>query len=218
MPKTKSDKKPLRRVSDEISDSLMEAILTGAIPDGSRLTEVEIAKSHHISRTPAREALTKLEMIGLVDMVPNKGALVTKPSPEDLADMDEIYSSAQIIAAGYAADRMTKEESKKFEEIYGFMKFYTMKDDIPKMISFNASFHSILFSLTHDKMLERLLTAYQKMLNLTTPVNYYAPNYLKDVLYEHRAIYEAIQARNPERARKAMKRHIDAEKKRKLGR
>ncbi|MDD6154018.1 MAG: GntR family transcriptional regulator [Eubacteriales bacterium] len=213
---SKKDKKKDIRVSDRITDSLTEKIISGRIVDGSRLTETDICSDYNISRTPAREALTKLEQIGLVEMIPNKGAVVTKPSKGDLADMDELFNQAQVSAAGYAAERITKEESKKLEEIYGFMKFYTMKDDIPKMITFNSQFHTLIFSLTHDKMLEKLLKVYQKILSLTTPVNYYAPNYLKDVLYEHRAVYEAIQAHDPDRARNAMSRHLESSKKRRL--
>jgi DNA-binding GntR family transcriptional regulator len=207
MQKTKFDRKKDQRASGDIYEKIEEDILTGAIPDGSRLTETEICKKYGVSRTPARESLTMLSSHGLIKLIPNRGAVVTRPSAQDLSDMCRIYYDTEVDAAGWAAERITDDESEKLEEIFGFMKFYTMKDDLPKMINFNSSFHRMIFYATHDPFVINMMTLYQKYIDIAAPVNYYTPNYLKDVLYDHRAIYEAIQAHDAKKARAAMKRY-----------
>ena len=216
MQKTKFDRKKEQRASGDIYEQIEEDILTGEIPDGSRLTETEICNKYKVSRTPARESLTLLSSHGLIKLIPNRGAVVTKPSSQDLSDICSIYYDTEVNCAGWAAERITDEESDKLEEIFGFMKFYTMKDDLPKMINFNSSFHRMIFYATHDQFVINMMTLYQKYIDLAAPVNYYTPNYLKNVLYEHRSVYEAIQAHDAKKARAAMKRYTKASMKRRL--
>ncbi|MBR4020404.1 MAG: FCD domain-containing protein, partial [Firmicutes bacterium] len=118
-------------------------------------------------------------------------------------------------AVRWAIDRITEEEFNELEETFEFMEFYTMKNDINKMLNINMAFHQIIYNATHNRMLNQLLSSYQVYLKYCNPSNYYAPNYLADVLEEHRAIYEAFKARDAEAGALAMTRHMENSRNRK---
>ena len=103
--------KPLR---DVVFENLREAIVEGRLKPGQRLMEVQLAEQLGVSRTPVREAIRKLELEGLVVMLPRKGAYVANMSLKDLIDVLEIRASLEGLAASLAAERITDEDIKKF--------------------------------------------------------------------------------------------------------
>ena len=98
--------KPLR---DVVFENLREAILEGKLEPGQRLMEVQLAEQLGVSRTPVREAIRKLELEGLVVMLPRKGAYVADVSLKDIIDVLDIRSPVEGLAAYLAADRITEE-------------------------------------------------------------------------------------------------------------
>ena len=106
--------KPLR---DVVFENLRSAILEGKLKSGQRLMEVQLAEQLGVSRTPVREAIRKLELEGLVVMLPRKGAYVANISVKDLMDVLEIRASLEGLGASLAAERRTEEDIKNLEEI-----------------------------------------------------------------------------------------------------
>ena len=98
---------PLR---DVVFNTLRQAILTGDFLPGERLMEITLAKRLGVSRTPVREAIRKLELEGLVDMIPRKGAAVARITVSDLKDVLEVRCHLEEFAASIACDRITEEE------------------------------------------------------------------------------------------------------------
>src|SRR5690606_12292208 len=104
--------KPLRELVFEV---LREAIITGKLRPGERLMEVQLAEELGVSRTPVREAIRKLELEGLVLMIPRRGAYVAEISMKDIADVFEIRAALEGLAAQLAAERCTPEEIENLE-------------------------------------------------------------------------------------------------------
>ena len=73
--------------SSSLAESLVEAIVSGDIEPGSKISEPELAKQHHVSRGPLREALMRLEGLGLIERIPHVGARVITFSPEKLIEL-----------------------------------------------------------------------------------------------------------------------------------
>ncbi len=203
-------------LSSDLFSELQEDILTGKLKDGSKLTESRICSQYGVSRTPVREALRQLEADGLIETIPNRGAFVTGLSPQDIRDINVMQKSAEIQAVQWAIQRITKEEMEELNETFEFMEFYTMKNDIPKMLNINMAFHQIIYHATHSRMLIQQLSTYQLYLQYCDPSNYYAPNYLSDVLGEHRSIYGAFLKHDPEEGAEAMERHMRNSERRKF--
>ena len=200
----------------DLYQKLQEDILTGKLSAGDKLTEVKICNQYGVSRTPVREALRQLEMDGLIRTIPNRGAFVVGLSEQDISDIYTLRAMAEVQAVRWATQRITDEEMEELNETFEFMQFYTMKNDIPKMLNINLAFHQIIYNSTHNRLLIQQLTNYQRYLRYCNPSNYYAPGYLKDVLAEHRAIYDAIEEKDPDAGALAMMKHMENSTRRKF--
>lgn len=202
-------------LSTNLYNELQEDILTGKLKPNQKLTEQKICDEYKVSRTPVREALRQLEMDGLIENIPNRGAFVLGLSDQDISDMYDLRKSYEVLAVRWAIDRITDEELAELEETFEFMEFYTLKNDINKMLNINTAFHQIIYNATHNRMLKQLLSSYQVYLKYCNPSNYYAPNYLTDVLAEHKAIFEAFKSKDVEAGALAMITHMDNSRNRK---
>ena len=104
---------PLR---DVVFNTLRQAILTGELKPGERLMEIHLANKLGVSRTPIREAIRKLELEGLVTMIPRRGAEVAQITEKSLKDVLEVRRALDVLSVELACERITKEE---MEELYG---------------------------------------------------------------------------------------------------
>ena len=209
----KTEKQPL---AGNLYSEIQEDILTGKLKAGIKLTEKKICDDYKVSRTPVREALRQLQSAGLIETIPNRGAFVLGFSDQDVQDMFELQSLYEIQCIKYAIQRITEEELDELTETFEFMEFYTMKNDIMKMININIAFHQIIYNATHNRILINIMKTYQTYQRYTNPSDYSAPDYLQDILEEHRAIYNSFIHADVEEGMKAMKVHVENSAKRKI--
>ena len=203
------EKNKPKALPDRIYEELLRDILTGRLRKDSRLNETKICQTYKASRTPVREAFRRLEMDGLVEYIPNRGEFVRGLSQTEVDDMLLMRIELEVLAVQFSVERITEEEEEELADIFKFMEFYTKKNDIQKMIDINFAFHRLLYKSAHDKLLEKTLLAYHTYTNYCCPHNYFAPNYLKRVLAEHRRVYRAIMAKDSHAATDAMRVHME---------
>ncbi len=208
--------KSVQPLSAGLYTELQTGILSGAIPDGSKLTEQAVCKQYNVSRTPVREAFRQLEADGLIENIPNRGAFVTGLSRRDISDLFDLRSLFEVQAVEWAIKRMTSEDIDELSETVEFMEFYTLRDDVEKILTFNSQFHNIIYAGTKDRMICKTLAIYQTYLKYSAPAKTYSGDYLKTILEEHKAIYEAFESKNPAAGRKAMEYHMENSKLRRI--
>ena len=121
---------PLR---DVVFNTLRQAILKGELAPGERLMEIQLAERLGVSRTPIREAIRKLELEGLVLMIPRKGAEVAKISEKSLRDVLEVRRSLEELAIELACQRMTAEESNSLAQAEEELKKAVARGDARKI-------------------------------------------------------------------------------------
>jgi GntR family transcriptional regulator, rspAB operon transcriptional repressor len=92
-------------------------------------------------------------MEGLVEMIPNRGAYVLGLSARDMDDMFILRKIYEVQAVRWAIERITDEEMAQLEETFDFMEFYTMKNDVEKMLNINVNFHQTIYKASHNRML-----------------------------------------------------------------
>ncbi|MBC6680281.1 GntR family transcriptional regulator [Zhenpiania hominis] len=201
-------------ISSSLFSQLQKDILTGKLKPGQKLTEQAICKEYKVSRTPVREALRQLEMDGLVENILNRGSFVIGLSQQDFVDMFQLRKIYEIQAVKWAIERITDDEMDALEETFEFMEFYTLRNDVDKMLTINAGFHQIIYEASHNRMLRQLLSSYQTYFKYRSEEDIYANNYLTEVLEEHRLIFKAFTEKDVEAGAEAMERHIDNSKKR----
>ena len=104
---------PLR---DVVFNTLRKAILTGELKPGERLMEIHLANRLGVSRTPIREAIRKLELEGLVTMIPRRGAEVAQITEKSMKDVLEVRRALDALCAELACERITEEEKQQLKE------------------------------------------------------------------------------------------------------
>lgn len=210
------DQNTVAPLSDYLFSEIQKWILSGELPEGSKLTEKDLCKKLNVSRTPIREAFRQLESEGLIEKIPNRGAFVVGLSNRDISDLFDLRCLFEVQAVEWAIQRMTDDEISSLREIIEFMEFYTVKDDIDKVLQFNSSFHNTIYAGTQDRMLQKTLAAYQTYLKHSAPPRTFTGDYLDTILKEHKAIFEAFESRNPAAGRIAMQHHMKESKKRRM--
>ena len=201
---------PLR---DVVFQTLRKAILVGEFKPGERLMEIALADKLGVSRTPVREAIRKLELEGLVVMIPRKGAEVASITEKDLRDVLEVRCALEELAAQLACEKITEEGVVKLEEsVEGFKKAIQTKD-LTTIVEKDVAFHDIIFQIGENERLIQIVN------NLREQMYRYRFEYLKDIschqglIEEHRMIYESIVKKDKEAASQAAKLHIDNQEK-----
>ncbi len=196
---------PLR---DVVFNALRKAIITGEFTPGERLMEISLAKRLGVSRTPVREAIRKLELEGLVIMIPRKGAQVARITEKSLRDVIEVRSVLEEFAAGLACERINDEDKNEMRHIHRQFIKAVESNDIMKMVDSDERFHDAIFRAAKN---DRLLSI---IANLREQFFRYRMEYIRDIMdysiliKEHELLMEAIFLNDKETARKIMKTHI----------
>ncbi|MCR4430212.1 MAG: GntR family transcriptional regulator [Tepidanaerobacteraceae bacterium] len=198
--------KPLR---DVVFGAIREAIIAGELKPGERLMEVQLAEEMGVSRTPVREAIRKLELEGLVVMIPRKGAYVAGLSLKEAADVFEIRESLEGLAAALAAERITDEELETMEKILSSIQKAVEEGDVDTIIKKDAEFHQILFAATRNDRLAQIINNLKEQIDRFRVQSFTNPARIKNILQEHRGIVNAIKDRNADMAEKLTREHIE---------
>jgi DNA-binding GntR family transcriptional regulator len=198
--------KPLREL---VFESLREAIITGKLSPGERLMEIQMAEEMGVSRTPVREAIRKLELEGLVVMLPRKGAYVAGLSLKDIADVFEIRGALEGLAAELAAERITVEELEDLERYLVKISEETETGDLTKVVETDTDFHSLIYSASRNQRLSQIINNLREQIQRFRKTSLSYPGRMKIAVEEHRKIVEAISARDGELARKLAHEHIE---------
>ena len=198
--------KPLR---DIVFENLRTAILEGELKAGKRLMEVQLAEQLGVSRTPIREAIRKLELEGLVVMLPRKGAYVANMSFKDLIDVLEIRASLEGLAAYLAAERRRDEDIDELERVAKEFEKSVRETNIDNVLKKDIEFHEKIFLMANNKKLYQIITSLWEQVHrfrVTYVSNYEASLSLVD---EHNKMLEAIKSGDSELAKKYATEHIE---------
>ncbi len=200
--------KPLR---DVVFETLRDAIITQVLKPGERLMEIQLADEMGVSRTPVREAIRKLELEGLVVMVPRKGAYVAGVSMKDIHEVYEVRSALEMLAVTLAAERITEEELDALErQVLRESEEEKADDgDLDSIIYIDSSFHDIIYQAAHNQRLVQFINILQEQLQRFRAASLSKPGRSKTALEEHKKIVEALSERNGDLASKLARDHIE---------
>ena len=197
---------PLR---DVVFNTLRRAILRGELKPGERLMEIQLANKLGVSRTPIREAIRKLELEGLVLMVPRKGAEVAEITEKNLRDVLEVRCALEELAVQLACDRIDPERMQQLLDAAAHFRDILGTADITELGEADEAFHDVIFQATDNRRLIQLLN------NLREQMYRYRIEYLKkkecypQLLEEHAAIIQAIREHDKAKATEITVQHIN---------
>ena len=200
-----NDKYSLR---GRVFQKLREDILSGKYKENEELKEVAIGEELGVSRTPVREAFRQLELEGLIQIVPNKGAYVTGITVDDVKDIYMIRSLLEGLCARLATEKITREQLEEMEENIYLAEFHASKGHMDQMAELDNRFHDILYEACGSKMLEHTLRDYHQYVlrvRQKTLANNTRGRASND---EHRRIMEAIKAGDAAKAEQLANMHM----------
>ena len=224
------DLKPIKtkKIYEEIVDQIKQLILDGQIKPGDKLpSERHLVESFRVSRASIREALSALEMMGLLEVKTGEGAYIRQLQADSMAasltralsmekgsvlELLEVRKMIEVQAAGYAADRITNVELDELESILNSMRMNLYK--IGKIGErADHSFHYNIAKATHNKITIRLMDTISDHLQHLIKASrskLYEGKYTPEILYEeHVKILLALKRRDVNEAREQMIRHLE---------
>ena len=199
------EKKTMAQIAEE---NIEIDIITGKIPSGKRINEQSLCKAYNMSRTPIREILRRIEGNGLVKSIPNRGVFAVGLTQEALDDLFYLKTILEVQCVRWAVERIEEHQMDLLEETFDFMQFYTMSNDLDKILRINEGFDTIIYNSAHNKELETRLNRYNFLIKHANAEIKYPLNYLPTVLEEHRAIFEAFKSKNPDAGAEATEIHM----------
>ena len=203
---TMSEYLPLREV---VFNTLRHAILKGELEPGERLMEIALAQKLGVSRTPIREAIRKLELEGLVVMVPRKGAEVADITEKDLRDVLEVRTALEELSIELAMKNMNDDDCKQLTEANKLFAKDSEGDDLIKIAEADVAFHELIYMATGNKRLIQMIN------NLREQMYRYRLEYIKDkstharLVDEHNRIIDAMVKNDVAAAKAAIKLHVE---------
>ena len=201
---------PLR---DVVFNTLRQAILTGELKPGERLMEIHLANRLGVSRTPIREAIRKLELEGLVTMIPRRGAEVAQITEKSMKDVLEVRRTLDALSAELACERISSEEEEALKKACQNFEEAVKTKDAKIIAKADVALHDIIAAATGNQRLIQLIN------NLAEQMYRYRFEYIKDasqherIIKEHRIIYESIVKKDKVAASEMAKLHIDNQEK-----
>lgn len=205
-----NDYLPLR---DVVFNTLRQAILKGELEPGERLMEIQLAQKLGVSRTPIREAIRKLELEGLVIMIPRKGAEVAHITEKDMKDVLEVRSVLEEFAVTLACKNMTAEAITNLKASNKLFEAAIVSKDVVNIVDADVHFHDIIYSMTGNPRLIQIIN------NLSEQMYRYRLEYVKDgrthsiLISEHNDIISKLAEKDYESAKSVVKQHINNQEK-----
>jgi DNA-binding GntR family transcriptional regulator len=157
---------------DGVYRTLRAAILDGTVPPGGQLREAHIAADLGISRSPLREALTKLEEEGLVVKIPYRGAFVVEVSAREVAEIDSVRLHVEPYAAELSAEALRGPERPQLLQTVEDLRRAMEQDDIPASIDAHLRFHRLFYDLSGHGILQSLWNGWETKLRLYLSVDH----------------------------------------------
>lgn len=194
-------------MADIVFEKIEDAILSGEFAGGEVITELKLCKLLDVSRTPVREALTRLRQEGLVKES-GKGAVVVGISKDDLFDIYEVRMRIEGLAASKCAEVITSEQLKALAETLELQEFYTAKNQPDSIKRLDSEFHKQIYSYCGSRTLETLLSELHRKVKRYRKTSVSNPERATLAVKEHREIYEAIAAHDGALAEELVSKHI----------
>lgn len=193
---------------DAAYEKIKGAIVENRIEPGAPLSEEKLAAEHGLSRTPIREVLQRLSRDGLVEIIRNKGAFVSRLDPQDMREFFEIREALEGLAARLAARRMDADEVARLNAVYRSLSQGQRPSDRTAESRAGYDLHTALWMASGNRRLIQALNAIQLQSKRFFRFSMGIPHRMEKSHREHLPILRALKRRDPDAAEAAMRAHL----------
>jgi len=205
-PEKADDKREL--IVDQLRRVLSEEIVTGVLGPGVKLDEQTLADRFQVSRTPVREVLSQLSVLGLVERRPHRGVVVLQQSQERLLQLFEVMAELEGACARFAAERMAQAERDTLFALHAEASALVAAEDIEGYDALNSRFHRVIYDGTHNPVLVELALDARRRVYHFRHAQFRVPERIAHSHQEHARVVAAIDKGDGAAAYEAMKAHI----------
>ncbi|MEP3047960.1 MAG: GntR family transcriptional regulator [Roseibium sp.] len=197
-----------QRRADTIAAELEERIFDGTYSDGNRLDEVRLSEEFGVSRTPLREALQKLALSGLVELIPRRGAFVRQPGPVELMEMFEVMAELEAVCGRLASMRISEQALADLRDANEKCQSAIDHQDPDAYYIENERFHRIIYQQSGNGFLTSEANALHRRLKPFRRQQLRLRGRMAQSMAEHRAIVKALENSNPESSANVLRDHV----------
>ena len=190
--------------------TLEDEILSGKLKRGEMLTEVALSARLGVSRTPLRGALHRLSEEGLIEISPNRGAVVVGIGREELIDIYKIRMRLEGLASAEASGKITKDDIDRLHELTELSDFYINKRDAERLKELDSEFHSIIYRASGNRLLCKTLSELHRNIHFYRKRSLAVAERLDKSALEHKEILAAIERGDADEADRLTSAHVGA--------
>ena len=202
--------KNAQSLEESVFLALEEEILSGKLKKGESLTENSLSARLGVSRTPLRGAMHRLAEEGLIEIVPNRGAVVIGIGDEELVDIYKIRIRLEGLASSEATKRISQDDLKKLRDSVELSEFYIAKQDADHLKELDSEFHNIIYKASGNRLLCKTLTELHRNIQFYRKRSLEYADRLEKSVMEHKEILAAIECGDSEAADRLTSAHIEA--------
>ena len=202
----------IKTLAEKMYRELAYQIINGEIKHGTRLIERELAEKFEISRTPIREALNRLAMDDLVELVPHKGGFVKGLSSKDIIDIYDIRSALEKLALQLSILLIPKNKIKRIKEKINKAKKKSEEDRINDFISIDRDIHKLIVEHSNNERLIKIIKNLWDIVNIYREMDAPLEGRAEEALIEHEDMLSAIERRDTNTACEMLEKHIEKSK------
>lgn len=202
---------PRRGVSKAVYvyEDLRSSIVSLALKPGARIDKAEICERLHVSRQPLAEAIARLAEERLVDVEPQKGTFVARIRLSDVAEAAFVRRALEIATVAAITPAIDETTLNRLDRILGYQAAAVKAKDAQEFYVLDVRFHTMLFERLAMRRVAEVVETSRAQLERTRRLLLPTPGRNQNTLREHRAIFEALAARDAEKAAAAMEDHLD---------
>jgi DNA-binding GntR family transcriptional regulator len=190
--------------------TLEEEILGGSLKPGDTLAEVALSRRLGVSRTPIRGALMRLSEEGLIELIPNRGAVVIGVNSEDLINIYKIRMRLEGLASREAARLISDSDRERLTELVELSEFYLTKKDTEHIKELDSEFHNVIYRASGSRLLYKTLSELHRSIKAYRKLSLTVHDRLERSIAEHREILAAILRGDGDEADRLTSLHVGA--------
>ena len=191
-------------------DAIKHRIIICAFKPGEYINELQLSSMLKIGRTPVHQALDRLMIEGMVEVIPRKGVIVKPVSLNEVLQIIEVRLINEPFGSRLAAQHANDADLAELADVLKRSKHWASLRNVENMMLLDREFHLLMArAARNDVLIELLRNLHERSLRFWF-ISLNAPTQYESVLHEHNAILEAVRLRNPDRAEAAMREHIES--------
>jgi DNA-binding GntR family transcriptional regulator len=203
-----ADSIPRRSLHDELTERLRNLITRGHLAPGEKVPEKELCKQFGVSRTPLREALKVLASEGIVTLRPNRGAMVSSLTAEELEEVFPVMGALEALSGEIACRRITDREVQAIRKMHDAMVEHWKRGELQPYFRINQRIHEAILEATRNDTLKSIYRGLSGRILSARYIANMSPERWAKAVEEHEAIVKALDARDGVRLSKILKAHL----------